>query len=1184
MKKTKNIILIFLLLTNSILAQNDDQLKKQIQFLEQIKESYEGYQSSECKNTISYHSLRNDITEGMLTRATDGSMEIEWQTQPIPNYFKADGAQFVWLAAIDITDKKVNFDVFVDGIKRFTIPSGMKTSWNLTHPDGGTLKYQHFDTDQHGDSHGYMTLFAPKSWIKAGKPMSVKIVGEAAGENTWIIVFKANDIISFLEKSIEIQLWLDVKISKTNDIYEVFVKAPAHLAGKELLYQSGEQNGNVLLKKDEDFSTADFNLTGNIKNQEFVISDDNGELLYFTGLQKDTVLRKLLSKAILVSKMIINNDVIHATGRRIYKPKTVQSLITLNNSKLNNGKIFLMNSSHQDIAWMDSPEKCVLERDTMLITPLIAQAKVNPDYRFDIEDALMIKEYIERHPGQKATIKQLFDDGKISCGSSYTQPYEEMYSGEALIRQFYFGRKWLKDEFNYDATTYWNVDVPGRTLQMPQILKKSGSPFMMISRHEKGIFNWFSPDGSFVTTYSPGHYSEAYTPLHKNFFEAAEYLATNSMVWEDYYSEASNKNVVPVLSDWDMSPANDYGHIIYQWESISELTNEDGMKMKINLPKFQISTAPEFLKAFVSSAGSLPSIHGERPALWLYIHGPGHQKALKASREGDILLTMAEKFATIDALTDNSFMNYPEKRLQKAWEAKIYPDHGWGGKDGQITDDLFRRKFEFARNEAKQVLENASRSISSKIKTNLKMGMPIVVFNSLNWTRTDVVDFILNFDEGNARSFTINDAEGNSVPFQYKIEKKYPDGSIQTAKIFFTAENVPSVGYKTFYVKASEAADIFWSNLSMENDFYRIEFSEGGLKSIFDKTIRKELVDASKFAAGEVFTMQSKGNGAGEFAAIQQPTMEGFDKTGNHQGEWMIIESGSIFSSWAKHSQLPHVEVKQTIKLYHKIKKIDFEIDILNWEGVLYREFRMALPLKINNGKVAYEVPFGIVEVGKDEIEGAAGERYNVPAKDIHPRGVENWIDASDDRYGVTLSSSVAVADYLDPTDNLNSNIILQPVLFASRRSCHGEGNEYLQTGNHYFKFSMSSHNPGWINGYKFGRQANEAMFVVVNPKPFATANLPQEKSFFSFNNPKGDSEDVIISTIKKADDDNSVIVRIYDIKGENRNVVLKSANDFKSAIITNLIEEEIKEIPAEKNKVKVELGHHSIETIKLKR
>ena len=39
--------------------------------------------------------------------------------------------------------------------------------------------------------------------------------------------------------------------------------------------------------------------------------------------------------------------------------------------------------------------------------------------------------------------------------------------------------------------------------------------------------------------------------------------------------------------------------------------------------------------------------------------------------------------------------------------AAIYPDHGWGGKEGQITDRLFRKKYEFARDKGKEMLDAA---------------------------------------------------------------------------------------------------------------------------------------------------------------------------------------------------------------------------------------------------------------------------------------------------------------------------------------------------------------------------------------------------------------------------------------------------------------------------------------------
>ena len=208
---------------------------------------------------------------------------------------------------------------------------------------------------------------------------------------------------------------------------------------------------------------------------------------------------------------------------------------------------------------------------------------------------------------------------------------------KVLARQFYFGKKWLKKEFGYDARVYWNVDVPGKLLQMPQILKKSGTDYMIISRFEKGLYNWYSPDGSYITTYSPGHYADAFGALHKNFYEAADYLAESSLFWSKYYRENNPDNIIPLLSDWDMSPAKDYSYIIKNWESINEIEKENGGKLQIQLPKFKIATGEEFLDGFTQSVSEIPKIRGERPAVWLYIHGPSHYQALKASREADII-------------------------------------------------------------------------------------------------------------------------------------------------------------------------------------------------------------------------------------------------------------------------------------------------------------------------------------------------------------------------------------------------------------------------------------------------------------------------------------------------------------------------------------------------------------------
>lgn len=177
------------------------------------------------------------------------------------------------------------------------------------------------------------------------------------------------------------------------------------------------------------------------------------------------------------------------------------------------------------------------------------------------------------------------------------------------------------------------------------------------------------------------------------------------------------------------------------------------------------------------------------------------------------------------------------------------------------------------------------------------------------------------------------------------------------------------------------------------------------------------LLNTEKFLGGEVITMRSVGNGAGEFDAVQQPDMEGFDKTSNHAVPWKVEEDGPVYTSYKMRTPIRNAVIEQTLRVYHQVKKIDMDVDLLNWDAVLYREYRLMWPLAFQRSSVSYEVPFGALTVGKDEMPGAAGERYYVENSKQRPRGIGNWLSAAGEKCAVTLSSSVAVADYIDPTD-----------------------------------------------------------------------------------------------------------------------------------------------------------------------
>jgi alpha-mannosidase len=857
------------------------------------------------------------------------------------------------------------------------------------------------------------------------------------------------------------------------------------------------------------------------------------------------------------------------------------------------GRLHIISSSHQDIAWMDSPEKCIAYRDTNCITPALAMMAKDPAYSFTMENMLNLMEYLERHPDRTGEVGRLTREGRMEWGATFNQPYESLLSGEQLIREAYFGRLWLKKTIpGADARVYFNPDVPGRAAQMPQILAKAGIPYLVMSRYHEGFYRWASPDGSSVLAYSPGHYGNAAAYLNAPPAEGVKTIMDKVAKWSGYYAGRGLPVEFPLLNSVDFSQPTDFGPLIAQW-------NGGGAAAGAARPVMQYSTARRFFEAVDVKTAKLETITGERPGLWLYIHGPTHHWAISAAREAARLLPAAEAFSTVRCLLDGSFAGYPAGRLGAAWQAAIFPDHGWGGKEGQVTDRLFRKKYEFARDEGRAMVDEAIKAITGGIGLKLpSKGRPVVIFNSLSWpvtapvvapypgVRLDLKEEVYGVPYP-LRRVRVVDADGKECPSQLLHDWAPGAGSIPDLE--FIADDVPALGYKTFYLvedkssaRASSAEPIDPPQ-EVESRFYRVRLAPGGVAGLYDKELNRELLDTSKFLGFEVFTMRSVGSGAGEFGRVQQPTMEGFDKLSWHKPAWHTLgNSGPVKTVLILEQPMPDCTIRQKLIIYNSIKRIDCEVELLAFDGNPYREYRLAVPVAADKGDVAYEIPFGVLEVGKGEAKGTGGPAYgslvyDEEMKDIRPREVQNFLYAGGEEFGVTFSTSVAVNDYKDPTDDPVRYPVLQPILLASRRSCHGEGNWYLQEGDHEYRFSLTSHAAGWRNGYRAGIAAN-APLITVAPSGYPIfPDLPESMSFLPFID-----SNVILATMKKAETDDAVIVRAYDVEGKDGETEIRLPVPVKEAFRTNIIEEPGTALKPRKGRLVLPVGHNAIETVRL--
>jgi alpha-mannosidase len=855
------------------------------------------------------------------------------------------------------------------------------------------------------------------------------------------------------------------------------------------------------------------------------------------------------------------------------------------------GKIHIVSSSHQDIAWMNTPKKCIEFRDVNMITPALKRMRENSEFKFCVENAMNLYEYLERHPDRFEEIKKFTESGQLEWGANYNQPYEGMYDGEALIRQTYLGKKRLQKMIpggNY--TCAWDEDVPARVLQRPQMFAKAGVKYLQFSRFEPGLYNWYSPDGSYISCWTPGQYECSGRPIRNARNEAERTEAFIEMLtnWNDYYKQRELAPDFVHVSSHDFSKPLNYDEYFSEWNKKVDTGESD-------MPYINYSTGAIAIEAAVRN-GKPDSIMGERPNVWLYIHGPGHEKALKASRYASRRLVTAEKFATFDAMLKNDFSNYPQKELTKGWEDAIFADHGWGGRFGHITDKLFRTKFENAGRIADKVVQTSITDIASNIDFK-EDGIPVVVFNSLSWERNDPVTFSFNTEGMYHQNFKLVDSEGKNI--NYQLIATDDRDSDSWLKFVFIAEGVSAHGYKTFYLLPGQSGEdklvrMDYDGEQLVNEYYSITLKPGGISSIMDKYIGQELVGESNFLFGEVFALESVGNGAGEFTKVQQPTMEGFTKMSQYSPNWQLVESGAIRTVLETSHPWKHCTVRQRLIVYNRHKQIDYEVDILGFDGSHSREYRLAFPMKndVENGKLAYESPMAVIEVGKDELPIPGGfskpeQIYDTPCSEIHPREVQDWFSYWDKEKVVTISTDVASFDWINPTNNNSEEKLLQPILFATRRSCNGssDSNWYLQRGNHHFTFSLTSYGSigwspsfgfSWKDGRQFGDQANQPMDVlVINDKP-QDGKYPDGFSFATV-----DKKNVIVSAIKKCDDDDNVILRCYDIEGKDTMVDFSWFKDVKKLWKTDIIEEN--PVQFKKADTNLEIGKYAIETFKFK-
>ncbi len=878
-------------------------------------------------------------------------------------------------------------------------------------------------------------------------------------------------------------------------------------------------------------------------------------------------------------------------------------------------KVFIVPHTHADLCWPEIPDYCI---DTCLacIDDLIKFQEVSPGFRFSMEHAFYLKEYLMRHPEATETIVALIKKGYFECGAFYFGPTELTAGGESLIRELYFGKRWLKESFGIDAQVVWNVDCPGHTLQLPQILRRAGVPNFVIWKefnlfeHDysgylgPSLFNWQSPDGSdVITCFTPGGYGVG---RMLGFRESYDVLKSRLPEFLDDVASHLEKYDLP--RDIFIADGTDV-----ERPTLEVVRNIAEWNHEFLYPNLQLATATEFFNAVDSAA--LPTSTGEGPNWWDTI-GAFQGERVMIERQCEPRQAAAEAFSAIADLISNQF-DYPKSLFDQIWEDRLYAsEHNSGGRNGLVSDMIKLGKIKSARILSDLTLNQSLAEISLAIDFQGK-GKPIVLFNSLMWPRTDVAEVQLEFSKGEQFRLRIVDESGEDVRFQIVQISHFADGSIKQCRILLSVD-MPACGYRTFYCLdetpeiEQEPVLVHQGGADYESPWHKISFDPSGyISNLAEKGSDANQLDAANFPLGELLLLENLAHDEDEHLTGK------FWRSSAYPSKAWLAENGPVRAEWVIDGEIKGNPYRQSYRFYRTLRRLDISTEI-DWKGEADLELRQAFPFAIE-GKtnIDYGVPFGHTRFGEE----------NKDWTKIHPsvRGVRNWLRVGTPKKGVTLASEVIPFDFRNRIPQFPNGLLIQPILMKTTFSCHDQL-EYLahlqldsienpsdipdkfdlrpenpevrwhQTGHHRYDFSLSF-DSSEVNAAVSARSGFEHLtpiFSFVHDDHLdmfphlikekigkrlgnKVRTLPESLSFLSLN-----KENVIPTWLKKAEDGQGLILRCYEANGKPAEMTIETFRKIEDAWETDIIEYDQQQAKPDANRLEKSIGAYQIETLRL--
>jgi alpha-mannosidase len=729
----------------------------------------------------------------------------------------------------------------------------------------------------------------------------------------------------------------------------------------------------------------------------------------------------------------------------------------------------------------------------------------------------------EAYPLLFERIQKAVKDGRWECqGAMYVEADCNLPSGESLVRQFWYGKKFYREHFGVEVDNLWLPDVFGYSAALPQLMQKSDVTYFMTQKISWNQFNKF-PHHTFMWEGIDG--SEVFT----------HFLTPNN-----YRSDCGAKDLKNLERLNSDSNRTEYALFLYgagdggggpSEELIRKIQRARDLE---DLPKVKMAFAQEYFENSAKFNRDLQRWVGE---LYLELHRGTltTQALIKAmNRQLEFLFRSLEKLYALYAPDQ-----YPYDVLDKCWEDLLlnqFHDIIPGTSIQRVNQECLDQYYDI---ESKLLhLESEGRKLqANSVDFPAEEGI-IIIENDLSWERSEVFATEL---QGN---FT--DLEGSTISSQ-----RGEDGLTS-----LDLRGIPSMGWKAVRCLGGEI-DTETAELPdgiIENDFFilEIDHTTGAIQRLYDKKYGREVIAGDR-QANEFKLYEDIPNlwDAWDVDAFYEEVAPSSPKFLGIKSK----EAGPVLSSLVLEFEDEHYAIEQRIILYQNSRRIDFETKV-DWHEN-NRMLRVEFPVNVRSAQASFEIQYGHVFRNTHENTSWDMAQFEVVA--------HKWADISQPNYGVGIINDCKYGHKIKG-NVIRLNLLRPPKTQDPDSDMH----------EHQFTYALYPHVGTMVQSdlIKQAYQLNIPL-TELKPKPVGKSAGMSSWSFVEVS-----AENVIIEVIKKSELHDGTLIRAYEGKGFDANCVFSFGQKINSARMVNLMERELGGLEViDSNKISLDFKPFEIHT-----